>query len=215
LFIAPISNKLAHKPFTARRKEMKEKSNRMLLKLILAWLVLAVIGFGCSKTIATVNGEKITQAELNERLMQQAGQQVLNQIITEKLILQEARKKNIQIEAKDINQQIEEIKKQFPDEATFQQNLAENNMTLDYLKSQIELELIVKKLLQKEIEVTDKEVEDYYKQNKDTVYSGKKFEEVKDEIKEQLEFQNLSIKSQELLEELRKKAKIENALETK
>lgn len=194
---------------------MKEKSNRMLLKLILAWLVLAVIGFGCSKTIATVNGEKITQAELNERLMQQAGQQVLNQIITEKLILQEARKKNIQIEAKDINQQIEEIKKQFPDEATFQQNLAENNMTLDYLKSQIELELIVKKLLQKEIEVTDKEVEDYYKQNKDTVYSGKKFEEVKDEIKEQLEFQNLSIKSQELLEELRKKAKIENALETK
>lgn len=194
---------------------MKEKSNLLLLKVISLIVVLAVIGFGCSKTIATVNGEKITQAELNERLMQQAGQQALDQMITEKLILQEARKKNIKIETKEIDQQVEEIKKQFPDEATFQQNLAENNVTLDYLKDQVKLELIVKKLLEKELKVTDKEIEDYYKQNKDTVYRGKKFEEVKDEIKEQLELQSLSVKSQDLLEELRKKAKIENTLESK
>lgn len=194
---------------------MKEKSSLLLLKVILLIVVLAVIGFGCSKTIATVNGEKITQAELNERLMQQAGQQALDQMITEKLILQEARKKNIKIETKEIDQQVEEIKKQFPDEATFQQNLAENNVTLDYLKDQLKLELIVKKLLEKELKVTDKEIEDYYKQNKDTVYRGKKFEEVKDEIKEQLELQSLSVKSQDLLEELRKKAKIENTLESK
>ncbi len=172
---------------------------------------------GCSKTnsqtVASVNGEKITREELSERLIKQSGKEVLDQMITEKLIEQEAKKKGISVDESEINQKIEEVKKQFPDEKTFQSQLEANNMSLDDLKKQIRLQLIVEKALKGKVKVSDKEIKSYYDQNKKTFFKGKDFEEVKEEIKKELEYQSLSFQAQAWVESLKKKAKIINNLE--
>lgn len=178
-------------------------------------IVLVASAIGCSKTVATVNGEKITQAELNQRLMQQAGKEVLDQLITEKLILQEAKKKGIKISEKEIDKKIEEFKKQFPDEKTFRAQLKANNMTLNFLREQIKLQLIVEKILKDKVKVPEEEVKKYYEENKEMFFSGKKFEEVKKQIEEELEYQKLSMQTQIWIKELKKKAKIVNTLEEK
>lgn len=184
-------------------------------------LLIAIVGLtaGCaqtkSETIATVNGEKITREELADRLIKQSGKEVLDQMITEKLIAQEAKKKGISITEAEINKKIEEVKKQFPDEKTFQSQLKANNLTLENLKEQIKLQLIIEKVLKGKVKVTEKEIKSYYDENKNTFFKGKKFDEVKDQIKEELEYQSLSFQAQSLIEGLKKKAKIVNNLEKK
>lgn len=178
---------------------------------------LVALSTGCSKieskTVATVNGEKITREELAERLIQQSGKEVLEQMITEKLIDQEAKRKGINITEADINQKIGEIKKQFPDEKTFQNQLEASSISLEDLKKQIRLQLIVEKILKGKVKVSEKEIKTYYNQNKETFFKGKKFDEVKDQIKKELEYQNLSFQAEAWIESLKKKAKIVNNLE--
>jgi foldase protein PrsA len=194
---------------------MRTYSNGWKIGIFIFLIILAAAAIGCSKTVATVNGEKITQAELNERLMQQAGKEVLDQLITEKLILQEAKKKGVKVSEKEIDKKIEEFKKQFPDEKTFRAQLKENNMTIDFLREQLKLQLIVEKILKDKIKVSEEEVKKYYKENKEMFFPGKKFEEVKKQIEEELEYQKLSMQTQIWIEELKKKAKIVNTLEEK
>lgn len=198
---------------------MEIKPNGWKIGALVFFLAIVTISAGCaqtkSETVATVNGEKITRDELADRLIKQSGKEVLDQMITEKLINQEAKKKGINITEAEINKKIEEVKKQFPDEKTFQSQLAANNLTLDNLKEQIKLQLIIEKALKGKVKVTDKEIKSYYEENKNTFFKGKKFEEVKDQIKEELEYQALSFQVQSWVESLKKKAKIVNNLEKK
>jgi|Deesub1362A_J573_1020465.scaffolds.fasta_scaffold01688_1 foldase protein PrsA len=194
---------------------MKTYLNGFKIEFFIFLIVLVVATIGCSRTVATVNGEKITQAELNQRLMQEAGKEVLDQMITEKLILQEAKKKGIKVSEEEIDKKIEEFKKQFPDEKTFRAQLKENNMTIDFLREQLKLQLIVEKILKDKIKVSEEDVKKYYEENKEMFFPDKKFEEVKKQIEEELQYQKLSMQTQIWIEELKKKAKIVNTLEEK
>ncbi len=195
---------------------MKINPQRWKIGVFVLLVAIVSLNAGCaqtkSETIATVNGEKITRDELADRLIKQSGKEVLDQMITEKLIAQEAKKKGINISEAEINKKIEEVKKQFPDEKTFQSQLDANNLTLESLKEQIKLQLIVEKALKGKVKVTDKEIKSYYNENKNTFFKGKKFDEVKDQIKEELEYQSLSFQAQSWIGSLKKKAKIVNNL---
>jgi len=180
-------------------------------------IAMLAISAGCAQTkvVAKVNGEEITQEELSDRLMQKAGKQILDEMITEKLILQEAKDKNVDVSEDEINDRIDELKKQFPDEESFNKNLKENNMTLDQVKKQLRVQLITQKILKKDIVVSKDEIKNYFEQNKETIYKDKKFEDVEDQIKEQLGQQKLYQKQQGWIEDLKSKAKIENTLDSK
>lgn len=176
--------------------------------LLLSIGLLAIVSACTNQTVATVNGETISRQELDERLTQKAGKQILDQLITEKLILQAGEKAKIKISDKQVNDRITEIKKQFPDQKSFDKNLKDNNLTLKDAKEQIRIQLISQKMLEKSTKVTDKEVEDYYTQNKDSIFNGKKLTEVKDDIKNQLSQQKQYGNAQTWIESLKKKAKI-------
>ncbi len=88
-------------------------------------------------------------------------------------------------------------------------------MTLDFLREQLKLQLILEKILKDKIKVSEEEVKKYYKENKEMFFPGKKFEEVKEQIEEELEYQKISMQTQIWIEELKKKAKIVNTLEKK
>ena len=159
-------------------------------KIILPWVLFAVTAIGFiiyaivsggnqsnvstgnvgEDAVATVDGEAITANELYQLMVSAVGQQALDQLITEKLIDREAAKANIQVTDADINAELEEIKANFPDQATFEMQLQYMGLTEERFKQQLVPELKLRKLLEPQIEVTDEEVQKYYEDNKATKY---------------------------------------------
>lgn len=155
-------------------------------KIILPWVLFAAtaIGFGTyavaqtdaqsnvstgnvgSEAVATVDGEAITANDLYNAMLEHVGSQTVDQLITERLINKEAEKANIEVTDADLNEEIDKIKKNFPDEATFNQQLAAIGYTLESFKKQMEPQVKLTKLLEPQIEVTDEELQKYYDDNK-------------------------------------------------
>ncbi|MDI6781075.1 MAG: SurA N-terminal domain-containing protein [bacterium] len=139
-----------------------------------------VIFSGCgqeenkSPVLATVNGEKITVADMNRQLeeMPPAYQEMFSdpvnkeklvtRLVKERLLLQEAKKAKLD-QREDIKKKIKAIKDQL------------------LVQEVINLNVISK------ITISDKEVADYYKANKEKIQQyakGKSFDEIKGQLKE-------------------------------
>ncbi len=81
----------------------------------------------------------------------------------------------IKITNKDINKEIENIKKMFPSEKEFEDALKKQNMDEDDLRNNIEKNLLLEKVKEKvvgDIKITDKDVKEYYDKNKDQFKVG-------------------------------------------
>ncbi len=119
--------------------------------------------------IAQVNEHKITHNELYQRLLRINGQQVLNQMINELLIEDEAKKQKIDVSEKELSEKFDEIKNQFVDEENFNNWLNSQGINLEEFKNQLRLTLLQDKLIvkAKNIKVTDKEINDFFEQNRD------------------------------------------------
>ncbi|MFH1239412.1 MAG: peptidylprolyl isomerase, partial [bacterium] len=96
---------------------------------------------------------------------------VLNQMIEEKILLQEAGKKKIKITEVDVDQGLKELKKSFNSEEDFQAELKRQKMTEKELRKKVKDSLSVKKLIEQEVEAkvtqpTDEEITSYYNEHK-------------------------------------------------
>lgn len=114
--------------------------------------------------VASVNGVVITRETLHNKLEERFGRMALEQLIMEELIKQEAKKKKIKVDDKEIQNRINEIKKQMGSPEKFNQVLAQNNMTQDGMKQQIRIEITLEKFIEKEIK--EKEIEALQKEKK-------------------------------------------------
>ncbi|WP_438444240.1 peptidylprolyl isomerase [Gorillibacterium sp. sgz5001074] len=124
-------------------------------------------GGGMKGDAATVNGQKITKDELYQVMVKQAGEAALDNLITEKLINQEADKKKVQITDQDIEGELKDIKAQFPDDAAFNDALTQNKLTLDSLKEQIRTQVKVNKIFEGQMDLSDAKQKEYFDKNKD------------------------------------------------
>lgn len=122
---------------------------------------------GLGGTAATVNGEKVTKEELYQEMYKQGGEATLDNLITERLIEQKAKEKNIQITDQDIDAELAQIKKNFPSDEEFNGALAQNKMTIDSLKDQIRTQLKVTKLYEGQMDLTETKQKEYFNTNKD------------------------------------------------
>jgi len=118
------------------------------------------------EAVATVDNEAITANELYQAMLKQVGTQAIDQLITERLIDRAAAEKNIQVTDEDLNAELEKIKAGFPDEETFNQQLAAAGYTVDSLKEQLKPQVKLTKLVEPEIQVTDEDIQTYYEENK-------------------------------------------------
>ena len=84
----------------------------MLLAVVLA-LVIGVVGCKSGDVVAKVGDEVITKDELYDLLVEQNGDQVLNSLISEKIIDLEVKKQKIKISKEDIEKEIDKMKKQY------------------------------------------------------------------------------------------------------
>ncbi len=192
------------------------KKQSKLYYAILVLILLAVLTyFGIQKygnlfVVATVNGNPITRVSLWQKLEKQAGKQVLDQMISEKLIEQEAQAKGIKVDSRDIDKKIQELEKQFKGKAGLDQVLNLQGMTREDLVTQLRYNLLVEKMVPS-VKVTDKEIADYYEQNQST-YRDELTDAVKKEIRNTQKKKKRSKVISEWFDNVKKKAKINNYL---
>lgn len=142
------------------------------------------------RIIAVVNGRVITLSELKEQEAPVAKQisesfsgeerdkrlfdlrkRVMDSLIEDVLLEQEADKSGMKVSEKDIDDAIDEVKKQNKlDDSGLRSALVREGLTYDayraQLKKQIEKSRVIAQQVRSRVSVTDKELKDYYEQNK-------------------------------------------------
>lgn len=220
-----------------------QKTTKIIIGVIVLLLIGAVIwGVFSSKidlgikqkgeAIAVVNREKIYKSEFDEgkaSLIAQQGidltsmdatstkqldQQIIDNLVTLKLLTQSVKNKNIKISDDEVNSKISEIKSQFPSDEEFQKTMNDNSMTEEKLFEEIKTDLGIQKLFENElslssIKVTDDEINSFYKEVSATQEEIPPLEESRSQIEQIL----IQQKQQQLISELILKLKSESKIE--
>ncbi len=181
----------------------------LIAGIVILFLAVLIYLFKGSFVVATVNNEPITRLEMLSELEKQNGKQTLDQLITKSLILQEAKKKNVVISDQEVDQEIAKIRKNIEQQGQqLESLLSMQNMTMNDLREQIRIQMTINKLLG-EVSVTDKEVDEYLAQNKDSIPESTDTAELKNSVKEQIKQQKLTDKYQTWIQGLREKSNIQ------
>jgi len=184
---------------------------KMTIGIVIAVLViLGVLYFFRSFFIvALVNGKPISRLGFDRALEKQGGQQVLNNTVTEILINQEAKKQNVIATQADLDQKFTEIDNQLKAQGqTLDAALTANGETRADFDSQMKTQIVLEKMLGKDITVTDEEINTYFTTNKTTFATDATLASEAATIKSTLLQQKLSEKLQPWLTDLQAKAKI-------
>nr|MBP9866312.1 SurA N-terminal domain-containing protein [Candidatus Omnitrophota bacterium] len=140
------------------------------------------------QVIAVVNDEAITQSELDTilrpiyqdykerysgeklfRELNEARTKLLNQLIEDRLVYQEAKTKKIEVDALKVDQQIEAFQKKFPKAETMEKALSEQGVTLHGLRERLAKQEMVRQLNDQEVRskvvVSPSEIEKYFNEH--------------------------------------------------
>ncbi|MCG5254840.1 SurA N-terminal domain-containing protein [Brevibacillus agri] len=183
--------------------------------LTISILILSLVIMGMSekeepRVIAKVNGTTISESQYLMELQKQYGEQILDQLITETLIIQEAEKKNVNVTENQVISELEKMKENMGSPERFNQFLEQYKMTEDQVKERIKINMLLNNIFVDKVQVTEEEMKSFYEENKDRFGSvTPSYEQVKNLLKERI----LEDKKQEQIpvwiDELKKKAKIE------
>lgn len=151
-------------------KGQEKAIRKMVLGLL---LVVAIALVGCSSSdnevVAKVNDEVITKDDLYEILVANSGEQVLESLISEMVIGQEAKKAGAEVSEEEIQADLENMIESYGGEDSFNEALAYYGYKRDDIIKNITINRQVKKLMEPGIEITDEDVEAYFAENKDSM----------------------------------------------
>lgn len=182
-------------------------SKKFYLIILLAGILLLAMYKKDWFIAATVNGTPITNLELQAKLNQQFKTQTLNQLINEKIILQEAIKMGTIPQQSEISAKITELETSVGGKEALDTLLSQQSQTRDTLREQLRVQLAVTKLYEKEATVSASEVEKFLSENKSLLRATDSAGQEK-EAEETLKQQKLSQIFTQKFQELRQKANI-------
>jgi foldase protein PrsA len=177
---------------------------------IIVIIALAVLVYFCKGLLiaATVNGSPISRLAVIQELEKTSGKNLLDSLITEKLIQNEADAKKITVSSEEIAGEIKKIEDQIVAQgSTIDKELVAQGMSMDDLKKQVMLQKEVEKLVADKINVTDEEVAQYIKDNAISIPEGQETTNVA-QIKNQLKSQKLNTEGSSLIATLKAQAKV-------
>lgn len=191
------------------KKPMLKLNNWQTGLLILVVLAAALYYFKDQFIVASVNGKPIMRNTYNAELNRLAGKRALDSVITVALIDQEAKKRKISVSSKEVESEIKKLRESLTQQGqNLDDILTAQNITAPVLRDQMRIQLLLKKILAKDLAVTDKDIATYAETNKDTLPQGGMSPQVKANIKEQLVQQKLNEKYGPWIEDLKAKSKI-------
>jgi len=186
---------------------MNTKTLTVLGIILLIALVYSLRGFFLG---AIVNGQPITRFKIMKEAEQAQGVQILDGLVMETLIVQKAREQGVQISDAAIMAKIDEYRKNFAESGQdFDQLLEMQGLTMDKIKNQVKIQMLVEALISTDIEVTDEQVNQYLEENKEFLPEDMSEEELRELVVDQLKQQELSARFQDWTQKLRDQAKIE------
>ncbi len=169
-------------------------------RLILTIICLFFISTGyCEeifKIVAKVNDEAITAKDLDDyykiiryRQPEQfasfgsdeagAKKEALGKLIEDRLILEEAKKQNLNIPSTMIDEQFNKVVSSYPSREDFENSLIERGLNVTQLKERIRGQFLMQQAIGYSvgsyINVTPQEISDYYKEHKKEIVAGLKY----------------------------------------
>jgi hypothetical protein len=194
---------------TPRTKKLRFKRKHVILLAILL-CIAALLYLGRSWFVAAlVNGQPISRLSVIQEVEKQNGKTALDSLIRNSLIEQEARKQNITVSDKEINDEITKLEGTLSKQGQkLDQVLQMQGMDRGKLRELIRLDKLVGKMVGKDITVSDEEISKYIESNKTMLPAGQSEADQKKTVAEQIKQQKLSEKVSVWLQDLQKKANI-------
>ncbi len=204
-------NKKNLKDSSKTKKSTKKKKTKTYSTFVIAFVMIALVAYTFyvnkdvlfnpleeTLIIANVNGAEITLDEINDaynRLPDEykllvTNEDILDEKITEILLLQEAEKQDITSTKEEATETINEaIKESEMSEEEFKERLVSLGVSRSYLDDYYRKQLIISKLLNetlfKKIIISDSEIEQFY-ENNELALQDITFEDSKEDIEELL-----------------------------
>jgi len=135
---------------------------------ILVAIASFIIGFSFKKVIpvAIVNGDSINRQEFTDLLVKRAGRIVMQEIIINDLISAEAKTRKVKVEGEEIEKQLDIVKRDLKEQNfTLEMYLAQQSVTQKDFEKQIKVQLLIKKMFEPGTKVSEKEIQQFYKDN--------------------------------------------------
>lgn len=189
-----------HESTKLKKHEIKKDFFRVFVS---SWFILySVFCVSCSAKVveriaARVNNEVIFQSELEDYVRsvraqtglegqgEEVKKKVLDQLIEEKILLQQAEKEKIEVSEDEVKTALQNIGDKFPTKEEFNKELRKQGLTVaelqDNLRKQLKILRLIEKNVKRKIQVTAKDVKEYYLQHKDEIKKNE--EEAKEEIR--------------------------------
>jgi foldase protein PrsA len=186
------------------------KENKSLAIGLVVVMLSFLIGYFAKNSLiaATVNKGVIWRTSVIRQLEMYQGSNVLDSMIEQKLIEQEAKKQGIKVSKEEINKRISELETSMSAQGTdLNTILKESGMTRKDLEKNYEASMMAEKLLGDKVEITDEEVQKYIDDNPE-YFEGADMEQAKSIVKEQLKQQKLSSQYNSFITGLKSNAKI-------
>ncbi len=148
-------------------------ANRVLLTGLVTILACSV-AVAEEKPAAKVNNAVITEPQLIQELMSRHGYAVLETMIEALAIRQQAAERGLSVTADEVEVSYQEARSRIVSSARdprvaasqiFAMWLAQRNLNRETFRRQVELQLLLEKMVEDEIEVTDQEVAQFYESN--------------------------------------------------
>jgi len=218
---APVKNIEEIKEEPKEEKTKKEswfKKNKTLVTSLIIVMIAFLAGFFVKNNLisAMVNGKPIWKKELVKEMETYYGESVLSSIIEGELIKQEAEKRGIKATEEEVSNQIKMIEDSMKSQGQdLQQALKESGMTIEDLRENYKMNILIEKLLADKITVTDEDIQKYIEENKDSFPEGTDMEQIKSLVEEGLKQEKMSTEYQSFINGLKEKADIKILLNNK
>ncbi len=157
---------------------LKEAARKpQLLWVVIAVLLVAVIVLGAAmlqqdagedRVAAVVNGDPIMADELFDLMYAQGGSEVLDQLITRQLIIQEAGKVGITVGEDDVDAEIDKIVEEsfMGSEDDFLMILEQYGVTMETFREDARLNLLAREIAMEKFDPTEEEGRAFFEENR-------------------------------------------------
>jgi peptidyl-prolyl cis-trans isomerase C len=142
------------------------------------------------EVLARVNGQPVTRTEFDRLLknMELGGGPIpaerrdevlrgaLDQLVTYTVMTQEAKARKVVVSDAEVDGRVKQMQSQFPSDAEFKKALAARDMTVDQLRADARMDMMIGKMLDAEVSgapaATDAEAREFYDKNPDKFKQG-------------------------------------------
>lgn len=147
-------------------KSSKKFTISVIALVVVLLAAIFTAAFVKREIVATIDGEKITKEELHEELIQRYGSTVLDEMIEDKIIELELKKADVSVSKEEIEAEVEKTIEKLGGEESFNTALQTQGLTRKQFEKNVEEALMLEKILEPRIELTDDEVKEYFEENK-------------------------------------------------